>query len=61
MAERAGWNTGPLDINFLILLENKSEIQINVSERTLGDCHSDVGFPSAAYVAERITRRGHVG
>ena len=45
MAERAGWNTGPFDIKPLIVLENKSEIQINVSERSLGDCQPHAGFP----------------
>ena len=48
MAERAGGNTGPFDVQILILLENKSEIQISVSERTLGDCPSD----------DRFSRRG---
>jgi hypothetical protein len=54
MAERAGWNTGPFDTRILSLLENKSEIQISVSERTLGDCQSDAGFP-------RRGRRGAEG
>ena len=45
MAERAGWNTGPFDITILIFLENKRKIQINVSERSLGDCQPDAGFP----------------
>ena len=44
MAERAGWNTGPFDLRIWIFLVNKRKIQINVSERTLGDCQSDAGF-----------------
>ena len=60
MAERAGWNTGPFDLRILIFLVNKRKIQINVSERTLGDCQSDAGFHQRGKAEPRGPRPGVV-
>jgi hypothetical protein len=55
MAEGAGGNTGPFDITILTLLENQSEIQINVSERTGATVSPTLASPSVGCVAVRVT------